>query len=201
MTLGFSLRTEGMQHVPRQGPALLIANHQSYLDPVLVGLAARRRLWYVARSTLFRHRFFGWYIRSLNAVPIDQEGTGIEGLRATLRLLKEGKPVMVFPEGGRTPHGKIEPLKPGIHLLMKRAPAPIIPLGIAGAYEAWPTRRPYPILAPLFLPASERTIAVSVGPALDARRYADLSRERALSELFDVLQQVHRRAEQLRRKQ
>ncbi|HZU34410.1 MAG TPA: lysophospholipid acyltransferase family protein, partial [Gemmataceae bacterium] len=71
--LGFSLRTEGQQHVPLHGPALLVANHQSFLDPPLVGVAAQRQLCYLARKSLFRHRAFAWLIRSFNAVPIDQE--------------------------------------------------------------------------------------------------------------------------------
>src|SRR5215468_8422770 len=78
MTTGFSLRTVGRRNVPRRGPALLLANHQSFLDPVLAGLAARRHLCFLARKTLFRNRAFGGIIRSLHAVPIDQEGVGKE---------------------------------------------------------------------------------------------------------------------------
>src|SRR4051812_18778336 len=74
MTLGFSLRIVGRDNMPQTGPALVIANHQSYLDPILCGLAARRQLVPLARKTLFRNRFFAAFIRSLNAVPIDQEG-------------------------------------------------------------------------------------------------------------------------------
>src|SRR4051812_43478804 len=71
--LGFSLRTEGGRNIPRKGPALLIANHQSFLDPALVGVASPRHLRYLARKTLFRHPAFTWLIRSLHAVPVDQE--------------------------------------------------------------------------------------------------------------------------------
>jgi len=71
MTLGFSLRTEGMRHVPKSGPALLIANHQSYFDPDLVGIAARRHLCFLARKTLFQNKVFAWAIRTLEAIPID----------------------------------------------------------------------------------------------------------------------------------
>ncbi len=200
LSLGFSLRTEGMRHVPRTGPAVLIANHQSFLDPSLVGVAARRRLCYLARKSLFKHRPVAWFIRSLNAVPVDQEGVGIEGLRLLLQKLREGEAVMVFPEGTRTPTGAIQPLMPGIHLLVKRAPAPIIPVGIAGAFEAWPNTRLLPIPAPLFFPAGPGTLAVAVGPPLDGRRLAGLPREQVLKELSEALQRMHDRAEQLRRK-
>lgn len=200
MTLGFSLRTEGRAHVPRTGPALLIANHQSFLDPILVGLSTRRHLCYLARKTLFRHPLFRWLIQSLNAVPIDQEGIGKEGIKTVLEQLRQGQAVVVFPEGERTFTGHMSPLKPGIHLLIKRTQAPIVPIGIAGAYEALPRWRTFPHLAPLFLPAGKATLAVCAGPPVDGRRFADLPREQALAELFMALQKVAAQAERLRRK-
>src|SRR5262249_58442579 len=129
---------------------------------VLIGMATRRRLCFLARKSLFDHAGFRWLIRSLNAVPIDQEGIGIEGLRATTRLLQQGLAVLVFPEGERTKDGRIGALKPGISLLIKRCAAPIVTVGLAGAYDAWPNWRPLPVPSPLWLPATERTIAMSV---------------------------------------
>jgi 1-acyl-sn-glycerol-3-phosphate acyltransferase len=200
MTLGFSLRTGGMRHMPMHGPALLVANHQSYLDPPLVGVAARRELIYLARKTLFRNRFFAGLIRAYNAVPIDQEGIGKEGLRTILEQLARRRAVLVFPEGARTADGRMQPLRPGIHLIIKRSPAPIVPVGIAGAYDAWPIWRPYPVPAPLFLPASRRCIAVVIGPPLNPARYAALPRDEAMGELFARIAEVQERAERLRRK-
>jgi 1-acyl-sn-glycerol-3-phosphate acyltransferase len=200
MTLGFSLRSEGRQRVPRSGPALLIANHQSYLDPVLLGLCSRRHLCFLARKTLFKNPVFAWLIRTLGAVPIDQEGVGKEGIRTILDQLRAGKAVVIFPEGTRTPDGVMHPLRPGIHLLIKRTEAPIVPVGLAGAYDTWPSWQKFPRPAPLFLPASRATLAVSVGRILDAHHFAELSREQALAELFSELQKMARRAERLRRR-
>jgi 1-acyl-sn-glycerol-3-phosphate acyltransferase len=108
---------------------------------------------------------------------------------------------MVFPEGDRTWDGVMKELRPGIHLLIKKVPQmPIIPMGIAGAYEAWPRWRRWPYIAPLFLPAGSGTLAVSVGQPLDADRFAKMSREQALAELFKVLKHRYDRAEHLRRK-
>lgn len=199
-SLGFSLRIEGRQLVPRTGPALMIANHQSFLDPVLVGLAAPRPLCYLARKTLFRTRAFAALIRSLQAVPIDQEGLGKEGLKTTLEQLRAGRAVLVFPEGERTEDGALHALRPGIQLLIKRARAPVVPVGIAGAFDAWPRWRPLPIPAPLFLPPGKGTISVVARPPLDAERFAELPRQQMLAELFLELQQAQERAEQLRRK-
>jgi 1-acyl-sn-glycerol-3-phosphate acyltransferase len=200
MTLGFSLRVQGRQNIPRTGPVLLIANHQSYLDPPLIGVASPRHLRYLARKTLFRHWYFAALIRSLNAVPIDQDGVGKEGLKTILRQLEAGDAVVVFPEGSRTEDGRMTELRPGILLLIKRVQAPIVPIGIAGAHAAWPPSRLLPIPAPLFLPATDRTLAISVGRPLDGAHYAALSREEALAELFAALQREQENAERLRRK-
>jgi 1-acyl-sn-glycerol-3-phosphate acyltransferase len=200
ITLGFSLRTAGQRHIPSRGPALFIANHQSYLDPFLVNLATRQGLCYLARKTLFRNPILTWYMRTMNAVAIDQEGIGIEGLRTAVKLLKEGHRVAVFPEGTRTPDGLLQPLRPGIHLLIHRAQPPVVPVGIAGAYDAWPIWRPYPIPAPLFLPAGKGTIAAYVGRPIPHERLQGLEREELLTVLFDELKRVHNLAEGLRRK-
>jgi 1-acyl-sn-glycerol-3-phosphate acyltransferase len=199
MTLGFSLRTEGMRHVPETGPALLIANHQSFLDPDLVGIAARRHLCFLSRKTLFRNKLFAWLIRSLQAVPIDHKGIGIDGIRDILEQLDAGRAVLVFPEGERTHDGQITQLRPGVALLIKKAQSPVVPVGIAGAYEAWPRQRAFPIPAPLFLPEQRGTIAVSIGRPLDGRKLAELPREKLLAELFDELKLAHQKAERLRR--
>ena len=200
MTLGFSLRTEGFHHVPARGAALLIANHQSFIDPVLVGLAARRHLHYLARKTLFRHWGLAWLMRSLNGVPVDQEGFAREGLKTMLQELNAGHAVVVFPEGERTPDGRMKPFRPGIHLLIKRAEMAIVPVGIAGAFDAWPRQRAFPLPAPLFWPAGPGTIAVSIGPPIASAKLRDQPREQALAELFTTVQQFQERAERLRRK-
>src|SRR6185436_17732030 len=100
---------------------------------------------------------------ALNAVPVDQEGVAKEGLKTVIHLLKEGKAVVVFPEGERTLTGEMLELKPGIQLILKKTMAPIVPVGIVGSYDALPRGRGYPHLAPLFMPACRAAIAVSVG--------------------------------------
>lgn len=200
LTLGFSMRVEGRHNVPLDGPLLAIANHQSFLDPPGIGGASPRRLVYLARKTLFKNRFFAGLIRGLNAVPIDQDGIGKEGLKAILGQLELGKAVLVFPEGSRCPDGKIDDLRPGIHLLIKRTKAPILPIGLAGFYDAWPIWRKYPIPSPLFLPPTARTVAISFGKPLDPAPFAAMPRDAAMAALKQELIALHARAERLRRK-
>jgi 1-acyl-sn-glycerol-3-phosphate acyltransferase len=199
LTLGFSLRFEGGRNIPAQGPALLIANHESFLDPIAVGLTTTRQLCYLARKSLFTPGF-GWFLRSVGCVPVNQDGIAKEGLKTILRLLGQGRAVLVFPEGERTITGEMNPLKPGIQLLIKRTQAPIVPVGIAGAFEAFPRTRKVPRLSPLFMPAGKGTIAVSVGQPLDARHYLELPRAQMLIELQQAIQAMKDRAEHLRRK-
>ena len=200
MFLGFSFRTQGWRRVPRRGPVLIIANHQSFFDPIALSLACPRRLLFLARKSLFKPPWFSWLIQSLGGVPMDQEGVAKEGLKAILRHLQAGEAVVVFPEGTRTENGELSPLKPGVQLLIKRTQAPIVPMGIAGAFEALPYWRKIPTLSPLVLPAGKSTIAVWVGRPLDAGRFVDLPREQLVAELTVELQKAKDQAERLRRK-
>jgi 1-acyl-sn-glycerol-3-phosphate acyltransferase len=196
-TLGFSLRTQGHQHVPRRGPVLFLANHESFLDPLAVGLAVRRQTRYLARKTLFRNRTFGAFLRSVGCVPVDQEGVAKEGLKVSLELLQAGQALLVFPEGGRTFTGEMAPFKPGVLLLMKKASVPIVPVGVAGAYEAYPRGQLLPHLAPLFWPATGNSLAVSVGEPLPPERFVGMQREEILKLLFDQVKAQVERADRL----
>jgi 1-acyl-sn-glycerol-3-phosphate acyltransferase len=144
----FRFKFSGKNHVPLTGPVLLVSNHQSNLDPVLVGVACPRQLKYMARKGLFFFPFNLW-IRALGAVPIDQEGSALAGIRITLDLLKQNNALLVFPEGSRTPDGKLHEIMPGFCLLARRSKATIVPLALEGAFAALPRGKalvnPHPI--------------------------------------------------------
>jgi 1-acyl-sn-glycerol-3-phosphate acyltransferase len=196
----WSYRSEGFRHVPQRGPVLVVCNHQSFLDPLLVGLGVRRRFTYLARKTLFRNRFFGAFLRSVRCVPVDQEGVAKDGLKAVLEKLKEGNAVLVFPEGNRTPDGRMQPFRPGVYLLIKRGMCPVLPVGIAGGFESFPRTAKFPLPSPIFMPATGGGVAAAVGRPIDPKRLADLSRDEALDLLYREVERLHRHAEALRRK-
>lgn len=148
----FRLRIAGRQNIP-PGSMLVCCNHQSHLDPVLVGLACRDPMTYLARDTLFKG-LFGKLIVYLGAVPIQRDGLGLAGVKRTFERLKVGEKVLIFPEGTRTPDGQLQPFKGGLALLARRAKVPLLPLAIAGAYEAWPKGKSFP---------APRTLQVVVG--------------------------------------
>jgi len=142
---------------------------------MLVGLGCDRRLNYLARDTLFRSPAFGWLIRWYDAIPIQRDGFGIAGIKETLRRLKRGEMVLIFPEGTRTLDGKIAPLKPGFCSLARRGKVALLPVALAGAYEAWPRGNKFPRCG---------KIRLRFGPPITPTEVAAMSDE----ELIDCLQ-------------
>lgn len=149
----FRYRCAGKPHVPITGPVLIVSNHQSNLDPVLIGLGCPRQLKYFARIGLFFWPF-SWWIRALGAVPIDQK-SAINGIKTTLKLLKQGEAIVVFPEGSRTPDGKLHEMLPGFCVLARRSGATIVPTAIDGAFDALPRGAALPRLAEITLTICE----------------------------------------------
>jgi 1-acyl-sn-glycerol-3-phosphate acyltransferase len=172
--LVFRIRCHGREHIPREGGALVLANHQSHFDSVLVGLACHRRLNYLARETLFRFAPFRWLIRSLDAIPIDREGLGLSGLKETLRRVRHGEMVLVFPEGTRTRDGRLGPLRAGFYAVARRAGVPLLPVAVDGAFDAWPRWRRFPRPA---------VIRVEFGPPLLPDQVARMTEEQLVCEL------------------
>jgi 1-acyl-sn-glycerol-3-phosphate acyltransferase len=135
----FPVRTLRRRHVPRRGGVIIACNHQSYLDPVLVGLGLSRQINYLARRSLFRHwRAFSWLMLSLNAIPVRHDGSDVAAFRESVRRLRAGEVLLVFPEGTRTPDGEVGRLLPGVWNMAHRARVPVVPAVIDGAFEAWP---------------------------------------------------------------
>jgi 1-acyl-sn-glycerol-3-phosphate acyltransferase len=129
----------GAQRAPAAGPLLVIANHQSHLDPVSLGLALpHRHVTFLAKSGLFTLPVFAQAIRLLNAFPIKQGSTDTAAIRASIDLLARGRALMVFPEGSRTPTGAIHPFKRGAWLVLSRAKCPVLPMAIEGTYDILP---------------------------------------------------------------
>ena len=118
--------------------ALLVVNHQSNFDPLLVGLPLKRPVSYMARSTLFPIPLIGWLLRNTYVVPIDREAARAGAIRELVARLERGFLVGMFPEGTRTADGRLGEFKPGFIALVRRSRLPIVPVGIAGAYEAYP---------------------------------------------------------------
>src|ERR1043166_4296466 len=131
-------RVYGAKTLPDEGAFILAGNHVSFLDPPFFGLACRREAFYMARDTLFRNPIAGWILRSWNCVPISRERGDIGAMRTVLRLLSEGKAVLMFPEGTRSKDGKLQEARAGIGMVVARAGVPVLPMRIFGTERALP---------------------------------------------------------------
>jgi 1-acyl-sn-glycerol-3-phosphate acyltransferase len=198
-TFGFSYRGTGRWNVPKRGPALILSNHQSMFDPMLVGLSLPRYPAFLARSTLFDVPILGPAIKSVGAVPIDRS-MGKDGIQLVLNALGKGWPVIMFPEGERTHTGEVQPLKAGVSLLIKRVQCPIVPVGIAGAFAAWNRFMKWPRFSPPVLPARDSTVGVSMGEPIDPARYKGTDRDEMLADLRNEIVRQTEVAKKLRRK-
>jgi 1-acyl-sn-glycerol-3-phosphate acyltransferase len=167
----FRFRYKGSARVPAAGPVLLVSNHQSHLDPVLVGVACRRPVGALARHSLFIGPF-GWLIRTIGAVPIDRGRGGVAGFKAALSMLRGGQVLLVFPEGTRTADGRLRPFHAGFCALARRSDATIAPVAIAGAFAAMPR-------GSFFARPSE--ISLRFGQPIASPQYAELSDEQLVS--------------------
>lgn len=129
-------RSRGHQQLEDAGGGLVLANHQSFLDPLLVGLPLHRPISFLARDSLFRIPVVGGILRATYVMPISREAASSASLRETIRRMQHGYLVGVFPEGTRTETGEVGLFKPGFVALVRRAKLPVYPVGIAGGFQA-----------------------------------------------------------------
>jgi 1-acyl-sn-glycerol-3-phosphate acyltransferase len=138
LRLLFRMRVIGAENIPPEGPALLAANHVSVLDPPVVGSGASRPLQFMAKAELFRIPLLGRLIRGLNAYPVEREGADAGALRHALLLLREGKALLVFPEGTRGTEGALQRGRPGAGMLAALSEAPVVPVYVEGTGRVLP---------------------------------------------------------------
>ncbi len=136
--LFFGFRILHRERVIQTGPVILAVNHQSFLDPPLAGNAADRAIFFLAKKSLMDQPVLGWLLPKLNVIPVNLEGGDRSALKALIRVLSAGECALVFPEGTRTPDGSLQPAEPGLGLVIAKTRAPVVPMRIFGAFDAWP---------------------------------------------------------------
>ena len=192
MVLTCRMRVRGAGNLPRDGPAIVLANHTAFSDPGLMGLALFRRPAYLARDTLFKNRVLGWIFRSFGGVPIDRN-FGKEGLRLVSKVLAATRVLVVFPAGTRVPDGTLGEFKKGFLLLLRRGPknTKVVLAGIAGAFDSWPKGRLLPRPVPT---------AVSLGQAMPSEYFTKMDPDEAVRQIQAGLLKQIALAEHLRGK-
>lgn len=180
--LFFRLRVYGLENVPDRDALVLVCNHQSYLDPVFCGIHLKRHLYFLARDTLFKNRFFGWLISSVNTIPVKRGQADLKAIKTVVAKLEEGSGVCLFPEATRTSDGKISSFKPGFGLLCRRGRAAVVPVAIDGAFECWPRHKK------MFSPGKE--ITVCYGECMTAEQVKNMNDRQLAEKLTNTLRQM-----------
>ncbi|MBW3553812.1 MAG: 1-acyl-sn-glycerol-3-phosphate acyltransferase [Gemmatimonadetes bacterium] len=132
------VEVEGLENVPEDGPFFLVANHQSYLDPMIIQTVVRREIYTMAKSTQFSDRLTGGILRRLKSFPVRRFETDPQAVRIALRRLREGYGVGIYIEGERSWDGRLQPPRLGALRLILKAGVPVVPCGVSGAYDVWP---------------------------------------------------------------
>lgn len=128
----YRLLPGGLDPAPHRGPAILIANHRSGLDPAALGIATRRKIRFLMAREYYEVPFLRWAYRMLECIPVNRDGNDLGATKAALGALRAGRVVGVFPQGGIREAGAPLELKPGTALLALRTGAPVIPVHIDG---------------------------------------------------------------------
>lgn len=174
-------QARGLENLPGTGGGLVLVNHQSFLDPMLVGLPLQRPVSYLARDSLFRVPVIGWILRNTYVMAINRDAASTASIRTALQRMNDGFLVGLFPEGTRSFDGKVGEFKPGFISLIRRAKVPVYPVGIAGAHEAMPRGgiRLWP-----------QRVRVVYGPPLCAEKVARLSKKGHEDELVALVREA-----------
>jgi len=164
----FNYRVIGAENVIEQGPCVIAANHASFFDPPLAGVACQRAIHYLARKSLLDWPVLGGILPQLNVIAVDQKNADRSALMAAIRVVRAGGAILVFPEGTRSPDGKLQSAQPGIGMIVAKTGAPVVPMRISGSYEAFPKNQR--------LPRSSQ-ITITIGKPMDFSEEHALGRE------------------------
>ena len=143
----YRAKSFGHENIPREGPVLYLANHQSFYDPILIGIGSGKRHFYsLGRSTLYDKKWSAFMGNITNSIPVEQGAGDVKAMKKCIEVLKDGQALMLFPEGARTMTGEVEKFETGAMLIIKRAKPQVVPVALEGPYAIWPRGQKRPKL-------------------------------------------------------
>jgi 1-acyl-sn-glycerol-3-phosphate acyltransferase len=134
----FRGEVEGLENLPGSGGYIVAANHASHLDPPIVGLHLSHQVSFFARKTLWKPGVAAWWLDAVGTIPVDRDGAADVGaIKRVLATLKDGKSIILFPEGTRSADGTVQPPKAGVGMIACRTGRPVIPARVFGSFAAF----------------------------------------------------------------
>lgn len=182
--LYLGLRREGLAHVPRRGPLIIVCNHVSYIDAILLGSAAPRPIHFMVLQWMYDLLFLRWFYWGMGTLPVQADGQDRKAIRRAIRMLDRGRVIGIFPEGSRSPDGRIRETRPGAAMLAALSGAPVVPAFIDGARESMPVGARFPAPA---------RVQVRFGPPLCYRRNAMKRDRHGMREFGQAMEAAIRR--------
>lgn len=129
----YGLRIYGTEHVLKTGSVIFAGNHMSNFDPLVLGVSIPRYSRFIAKKELFQNAIIGWYLRQLGAFPVDRAKADLEAMRTSIKVVKEGGALGIFPEGTRNKSGVLGKAQPGVVMIALKTKAPIIPCALTNS--------------------------------------------------------------------
>ena len=151
--LVYRLEINGLENVPKEGPIIFCGNHRSYIDPPLIVATAKRDMKFLAKEELYKNKFLAFLGWAFEAIPVKRDEKDISAIKTSLKDLKEGKCIALFPEGTRNGLEKGEKVKDGVAFFAVRSGAKVVPCGIKGGTKEL------------------KKLTISYGKALDYSKY------------------------------
>lgn len=177
----FRYRVVGAENIIEEGPCIIAANHASFLDPPLAGVACQRAIHYLARKSLLDWPIMGPLMPEWNVIPVDPKNAERSALMGIIRVVRAGGAALIFPEGTRSKDGNLQPAQPGIGMIIAKTGAPVVPMRIFGSFDAFPRDRKMPRRAPI-------TVIVGKPLYFDAKELTDReSYQKASDRVMDAV--------------
>jgi cytidylate kinase len=183
--LFFRLKIYGLEHM-RPGAGIIASNHTSHFDPPVLSISCPEEVHFLAKDSLFEIPLLGRLIRVLNSHPVSRSGTDASTFRELIRLLREEKKVILFPEGTRSADGALKPLERGLSFIVSKGRCPIFPAYIQGSFEAWPATKKFPKLFGKISVAFGTPIEWDAFDGLDKKEAEKQLNERTMSSFRDL---------------
>lgn len=179
----FKIEFHGVENIPPEGACLITPNHISYGDPIWITIPIRRRVYYMAWDKPFGIPGLGFLMRAFGAFPVNLESVDPSAQRTANDVLRDGRALVMFPEGGRTRTGKLMPFKMGAFRFALTHGVPIVPVSISGAEKIWPVGKAFP---------RANKLTITYHPAIAvARAPEDVSRVELKAQARVLARQTH----------